>query len=169
MVHDSPRLGRHLYVVHLNAFEAPLIPVLVEIIAYVDRAISHYNPQSEVPFIISSVLALVAPALFAASIYMILGRIIRLLHAEHHSLIRVDRLTKIFVSCDIVSFFIQSGGAGLQESATESSIHIGQIIVIVALFLQMAIFGLFVMVAAIFQRRIQAQPTQWSLSKYTPQ
>lgn len=35
---------------------------------------------------------------------MILGRIILLLNAPHHSLINVDHLTKIFVTSDLVSF-----------------------------------------------------------------
>lgn len=117
------------------------------------------------PFITSSLLALVAPALFAASIYMVLGRIIRLLHAEHHSVINVDSLTKIFVTCDIISFIVQSGGAAMQSSKKHSTVHLGQILVIIALFLQMTIFGVFVVVAAIFHRRVKIQPTQWSLSE----
>ncbi|KAK4692053.1 hypothetical protein P7C71_g5076, partial [Lecanoromycetidae sp. Uapishka_2] len=141
-----------------------MIPVIVGGISYIGRVVSHHNSQAKGPFITSSILALVAPALFAASIYMILGRIIRLLRAEHHSLIKVDRLTMIFVLCDIVSFIVQSGGGGMQVSKTHGLVHTGQVLVIAALFLQMIIFGLFIMVAAIFHRRLKAQPTQSSLS-----
>jgi hypothetical protein len=57
-----------------------------------------------------TLLLLLAPTLFAASMYMILGRMIRLLDAEAHSLIRTKWLTKIFVGGDILSFLVQSGG-----------------------------------------------------------
>jgi hypothetical protein len=63
-----------------------------------------------VPFIIQTLLPLVAPALFAASIYMILGRIIRFVDAEHLSFIRTTWLTKIFVLGDVLSFLVQCLG-----------------------------------------------------------
>ena len=95
---------------------------------------------------------------------MILGRLIRLLNAPHHSLINVDHLTKTFVTSDIVSFQVQSAGAGLQAGKAEKSQHTGQILVIAALFLQITIFRLFVTVATIFHIRALRQPTQQSRS-----
>jgi hypothetical protein len=62
------------------------------------------------PYIIQAVLTLVAPALFAASIYMELGRLVVVLRAEKHSLIRVQWMTKIFVAGDVLSFLMQSAG-----------------------------------------------------------
>jgi hypothetical protein len=58
-------------------------------------------------------LILVAPPLFAASIYMTLGRIIVKLEAEDVSLVPVRFLTKIFVVGDIISFLLQCGGTCL--------------------------------------------------------
>lgn len=55
-------------------------------------------------------MPLVAPALFAASIYMELGRLVVVLHAERYSLIRPKWMTKIFVLGDVLSFLLQSGG-----------------------------------------------------------
>jgi len=57
-----------------------------------------------------SLLLLLAPALFAASIYMVLGRIILLVDGEAHSLIRAKWLTKFFVLGDVLSFLTQSAG-----------------------------------------------------------
>jgi hypothetical protein len=54
---------------------------------------------------------LLAPALFAASIYMILGRIIILVDGQDHSMIRPQWLTKIFVIGDVVCFLLLAGGA----------------------------------------------------------
>jgi hypothetical protein len=62
------------------------------------------------PYIMQTLLLLVAPALYAASIYMILGRIILLTDGEHHSLISKRWLTKIFVTGDVVSFMMQGAG-----------------------------------------------------------
>jgi len=57
-----------------------------------------------------TLLILLAPALFAASIYMVLGRLIRLLRAEQYSLVRINWLTKVFVLGDVLSFLAQSAG-----------------------------------------------------------
>ena len=46
----------------------------------------------------------------AASIYMVLGRIITLTDGEAHSPIKVRWLTKVFVAGDVISFLAQSGG-----------------------------------------------------------
>lgn len=64
------------------------------------------------PYIIQTLLPLIAPALYAASIYMILGRIILLTDGEKHSIIRKNLLTKVFVAGDVLSFLLQ--GAGTQ-------------------------------------------------------
>ncbi|KAL2782936.1 hypothetical protein BJX66DRAFT_345398 [Aspergillus keveii] len=47
------------------------------------------------PFSIQSVFILLGPALFAASVYMVLGRVIVAVHSERHSPIRVRWLTKL--------------------------------------------------------------------------
>jgi hypothetical protein len=85
---------------------------LVETVGYIGRAISaQQSPNWKIgPYIIQSVLTLVAPALFAASIYMELGRIIRLVHGEHLSIVRVSWMTKFFVFGDVFSFLLQSTG-----------------------------------------------------------
>lgn len=66
------------------------------------------------PYIIQNVLLLIAPALMAASIYMILGRIIMLTDGETHALIKRRWLTKAFVSGDVLSLLLQSSGMYIQ-------------------------------------------------------
>lgn len=84
----------------------------VEYCGYIGRAVSsRQTPDwTLVPYIVQGVLLLVAPALFAATIYMELGRIIVLVDGEHHSIIKKRWLTKTFVCGDILSFLMQSGG-----------------------------------------------------------
>jgi hypothetical protein len=57
-----------------------------------------------------SALILIAPAFFAASIYMELGRLIQMLRAENNSLVPVRWLTRTFVAGDVLSFLMQASG-----------------------------------------------------------
>jgi hypothetical protein len=110
-----------------------------------------------------SLLLLVAPALYAASIYMVLGRIIRRLDAEEYAIIRTKWLTKVFVIGDVISFFVQSGGAGIQATGNLDSFNLGKNIVIAGLIIQIIIFGFFVVVTALFHVRITKLPTSASV------
>lgn len=94
---------------------------------------------------------------------MTLGRIMRATRAEHHSPIRVNWLTKLFVLGDIISFCTQGGGGGQQASGDPDKVKTGENIILGGLFLQIVIFGLFVLVSAIFHKRLRKQPTQVSV------
>ena len=63
-----------------------------------------------------TLLLLVSPALFAASIYMILGRIVLVTNGEKFSLIRRVWLTKLFVLGDVLSFVLQGAGESCRIS-----------------------------------------------------
>jgi len=52
----------------------------------------------------------VAPALFAASIYIVLGRVILLVDGKEYSPVWQKWLTKIFVAGDVVSLSMQMAG-----------------------------------------------------------
>lgn len=60
------------------------------------------------PYVIQNTLILLGPAFMAASIYMILGRVILLTGGEHHGLGKRKWLTKTFVWGDVVSLSTQS-------------------------------------------------------------
>jgi hypothetical protein len=55
-------------------------------------------------------MILLAPPLYAASIYMTLGRLIVHLDAENLRLVPVKWLTAIFVTGDVIAFAMQSAG-----------------------------------------------------------
>ncbi|RDW69338.1 RTA1 like protein [Coleophoma cylindrospora] len=135
---------------------------IFEIIGYAGRAIS----SKEAPnftlgaYIIQALFLLVAPALFAASIYMELGRIILLVDGENLSVIRKKWLTKFFVIGDVTSFLLQGGGGGISASNSTSTRNLGQKILLIGLFIQIAFFGFFIVVAFIFHRRLLKTPTQ---------
>lgn len=124
----------------------------VQVIGYGARAGAHDNTDKLMPFVIQNTFILLSPALFAASIYMILGRIIRRVRAEAHSLIPTRWLTKIFVAGDVLSFTVQGGAAGLM--ATGDNAAMGEKIVIAGLLIQIIVFGFFMVVTVVFHKRL---------------
>lgn len=104
-------------------------------------------------FVIQAILILVAPALYAASIYMILGRLIRAIHAERLSIVPVKWMTKTFVIGDVISFMMQAGGGGIQAAGTLELYNVGEKIIIVGLFVQIAMFGFFMATTVMFHYR----------------
>ncbi|KAF6843736.1 RTA1 domain protein [Colletotrichum musicola] len=142
-----------------------LIPLAVggifEFVGYAARAKSgNESPDWTLgPYIMQSLLLLVAPALFAATIYMELGRIISAIDGEGHTLIRKEWMTKLFVTGDVLSFLLQGGGGGYQAAGSLEALNNGAKIIIAGLFVQLIFFGFFIFVAVAFHRSINAAPT----------
>ncbi|KAK7609445.1 RTA1 like protein-domain-containing protein [Phyllosticta paracitricarpa] len=101
------------------------------------------------PYVMQSLMILLAPILFAASMYMVLGRIIRLVDAKPYSPIRVGWLTKNFLWRK-TSF----------PSSPRRQIKWGEHVIIAGLVIQLIFFGLFVVASWVFHCRIIRAPTQ---------
>jgi hypothetical protein len=88
------------------------LPRPVEIIGYIGRAASSKQSPNWTlgPYLVQTLFLLLAPALLAASIYMFLGRIILVLQAESHALMKKKWSTKVFVTGDVLSFVLQGAG-----------------------------------------------------------
>ena len=131
--------------------------ILVELVGYGARVYSHYYPALLAPFIAQSILILLAPILFAASVYMFLSRIMQATGsatANKAAAIKPSRVTKVFVAGDVVCFFVQAAGAGkLSNAETEDERNSGKYTVLGGLFLQLLVFGFFLLVAVQFHRR----------------
>lgn len=145
------------------------IPFLVggcfEIIGYIGRALAHNNTHSVPIFAMQSLCLLLAPILFAASIYMALGRIIRAVDGETYSFIRVNWMTKIFVAGDVFCFLIQSTGGGLLAGAnTKSAIDLADNLTLGGLILQIVIFLFFLSAAIMFHMKMHKLPTAAALN-----
>ena len=129
-----------------------------------------------------SVLLLLAPVLFAATLYMTLGRIITAVRGDQFSFIPPRWLTRvriyhtvietittaqlslmlmhndwpqIFVFGDCFSFLVQASGAGLIVKSGSGSAKLGENIIVGGLVLQVVMFGLFCSVAATFNVRFR--------------
>lgn len=94
-----------------------LVLASVEIVGYGARIVSSTQAPlfDDTPFIIQSLFLLLAPALFAASVYMELGRIIAVLHGDKYSIVRRKWMTKVFVTGDVLSFVVQGAGKLLHQ------------------------------------------------------
>ncbi|KAJ5605490.1 RTA1 domain protein [Penicillium lagena] len=108
------------------------------------------------PYSIQSVFLLLGPTLFAASVYMVLGRIIRSVRAEKYSLVPINWLTKVFVMGDVLSFMVQGGAAGLMVTGNNASL--GSKIVVVGLVIQLITFCFFIAISVVFQVRMHRLP-----------
>ncbi|KAH8177491.1 RTA1 like protein [Sarocladium implicatum] len=149
-------------------FTAFTVGGLFQAIGYCGRIWSHYDELAIGGFVIQAILILVAPALYAASIYMILGRIIRAVQAESLSPIPVKWLTKIFVAGDVVAFTLQGGGGGIQAAGTLDLYELGEKIIIVGLFVQIVVFSIFVVTSFTVHNRLRKMPTQAAIEKTVP-
>ncbi|KAF2790174.1 RTA1-domain-containing protein [Melanomma pulvis-pyrius CBS 109.77] len=142
-----------------------LLGGLFEIIGYGARAYGNKNHSSLGPYIMQALLILLAPILFAASVYMFLGRTIRATGCASYSIIRTNWLTKIFVLGDVICFLIQALGAAMLSSADDKKAKDrGQKFILLGLVLQIVIFSLFMLVAVVFQMRVRKRSAGKTLS-----
>ncbi|KAF4775715.1 RTM1 [Colletotrichum scovillei] len=139
---------------------------ILEIIGYAGRAIARDRTGQVGPYVMQSLTILIAPALFAASVYMTLGRIIRSVHGESLSVIRINWLTRIFVAGDCFSFLVQASGGGLMVK--DGSQKMGQNLIVAGLVIQIVLFAIFWVTAIVFHSRLAKNPTQASLAGHSP-
>ncbi|KAI9926320.1 hypothetical protein ASPWEDRAFT_698995 [Aspergillus wentii DTO 134E9] len=140
------------------AYFIPLIlGGICETFGYYGRAWSHQSRTEISSWALQEMLIVCAAPLITATIYMFLGRIIRSLNAEHLSSMRVKWLTPIFVINDVICFFTQLGGAGVQVTGDANVMAIGVKVVLAGLVLSLVVFGFFVLIAVRFHQRLNQE------------
>ncbi|KAF4544409.1 RTA-like protein [Lasiodiplodia theobromae] len=147
---------------------------MLEFIGYACRTASAsqpFNNYTLYPFAIQNSYILLAPTLFAASIYMTLGRVILLTGGEARSPVPRRWLTKAFVAGDILCLVVQGGGGGMSTAAALSSsggsallANAGKGLTIFGLVAQLGIFAGFVGVAGTFHKRLNKWPTAGAIA-----
>ncbi|GIJ87059.1 hypothetical protein Asppvi_005961 [Aspergillus pseudoviridinutans] len=138
---------------YMNPF---IVGGFFQVTGYGCRAASHFFENSTTLYAIQTLLVLLAPTLYAASIYMILGRTIQFLHAERLSPVPTRWMTKVFVAGDILSFILQGAGGGVMSAGGSNSQDIGTYIIVAGLGVQLLFFGVFVIVAWVFHFRFSS-------------
>ncbi|KAK9860179.1 hypothetical protein MYU51_010531 [Penicillium brevicompactum] len=160
----------HLFRTRTWFFVPLVIGGYFELVGYIGRAMSSQQSPNWTlgPYVMQSTLLLIAPALFAASIYMELGRIILMIKGEQLALVRVSWMTKIFVAGDVLSFLMQASGAGIMVTGSSSSSSTGQNVIIGGLIVQIVFFGFFLISAVIFSRRVAGHSTAAAVASQYP-
>lgn len=105
-----------------------------------------------------------APSLYAATMYMIYGRIVLFVNSTDASIIKPTRVTKIFVIGDVLSFIIQSAGGGMM--AQQGTADLGQKVLLTGLGCQIVFFGFFLIIAITFKNRMSRSPTRHIIPVY---
>lgn len=137
---------------------------IMEVGGLYGRFWGHSSQNDFRAYVLQALLLTPAPIFLAATMYMTLGRIIVALDADKdHTLIRPRWLSKIFVFFDIVCFIVQIGGTGMQSTTSVSVQKTGRTVTIIGLVIQLVVFAYFIIVALVFQRRMNAHPTSISI------
>lgn len=146
---------RHFSVTKLIAAYIPLIiGMAMETLGYAGRSISVVDQQVVGPYVLQVLLLLVAPTLYAATIYMLFGRLTYLLFAEETLILPAKFNTSFFVIGDIISLVMQTAGSSMRANA--NSAKSGTNIATAGLFIQLGFFGLFIINEALFYFRIKS-------------
>ena len=96
----------------------------------------------------------IAPAFFAAAIYLCLGRII-VVYGDNISRFRPRTYTLTFIGCDVLSLVFQAAGGALASAAnTQTDLQTGVDVMLAGLGLQVASMTLFIVLAGEFAWRL---------------
>ena len=89
-----------------DAFSTDAMFDLAESLGFTLRFTSKYAPDSVIMFAIQQLFIVCAPAAFLAFNYIVYGRLIAYIGAGH-SMMKPQRVAKIFVISDVITFLIQ--------------------------------------------------------------
>ncbi|KAL2223147.1 RTA1 like protein-domain-containing protein [Thermoascus aurantiacus ATCC 26904] len=152
----APCIGKYNYT---GYFIPILIGAGLEIAGYAVRCGSVEKPDDIALYSVSSSLIVVAPVFVCASLYLLVGRLIRFQPSGADSrrrkgvlCISPRWLPRIFVTSDVLSFLTQGSGIGLAAAGNWEGIEkdIGFGILITGLVLQLVTFVLFLAIVLLF-------------------
>lgn len=147
---------------------------------YLERARAHSEPTVLGPWILQNMLLLVAPPLFAATVYMSYGRITTALSRGHQSHIRTGRgccarccyslcctcsPTRGYVVVDLIALFTQLIGTVLPASGTAEAQRLSKIIVLIGLLAQLLGLGIFLFVCGRLHGRLRSDSSGFQSRK----
>ncbi|KAK6837333.1 hypothetical protein RU639_001541 [Aspergillus parasiticus] len=137
-------------------FTAFMVGSFMMTFGYASRTASAKDPRSLGPYISQSLLILLPPSLYAATIYMCYGRIVRCTQRPELSIIAPAKVTKLFVIGDVLAFLLQCSGGGMMAISSMNSI--GEKVLVFGLVVQLLFFGFFLHVSVRFALRMRSNP-----------
>ncbi|KAK2827864.1 hypothetical protein FQN49_007267 [Arthroderma sp. PD_2] len=156
----GPRTGKY----RNTSFFIPIcIGGLIEVLAYIMRCVSIKMDKVIALYAVSSSLIVIAPVLVCASLYLLVGRLIRAglpPSDKQQRILGINPwwLPRIFVTSDILSFLTQASGSGIASSGgwEGNSKTTGENVLKGGLALQLITFSLFLALVARFHSRAKA-------------
>lgn len=151
-------------------FVPVMIGAAIEVGAYAIRAGSVKKPDNIALYATSATLIVIAPVLVCASLYILIGRLIRstgklplLLFGK----VSPAWIPRIFVASDILSFLTQASGSGIASSnnweGTQKNTGVG--VLIGGLALQLVTFALFLLIVIWFDMKSKPSPQGDSMER----
>jgi len=120
------------------------------------------NPHSKGIYIAEYLFVVLSPCAFLAADYILLGHLVQHLNAGQYLFIRPNRVMKIFLASDLVTFAIQACGGGMSTTNDPDKIKLGQNLFLAGLAMQMGSFALFSALYGVFLIRVRKYaPEVW--------
>ncbi|QRV82365.1 RTA1-like protein [Ceratobasidium sp. AG-Ba] len=120
-------------------------------------------------YIIMSMFTVLSPCGFIATVYVLLGRLARHLHAEEFLMIKPRILTPLFVEHATVTLLIQATGGALAGSSDVDKAKLSSHIFLAGLVLQLVSFSIFICIFLFFLYRLKSnRRAQWNLPHEEP-
>lgn len=110
---------------------------------------AHKTPNIAGPFIMQNILILGCAPLLAATVYMTLGRYIRVFQLKDHIIIPPRLMTVLFVTVDLRCFVTQVMGSAAPASGDPKGVALGKTLIISGLIAHLAALGLFLVITLI--------------------
>ncbi|KAL6948783.1 hypothetical protein ACO0QE_001256 [Hanseniaspora vineae] len=152
---NRKQIQKTLWSVSFGIYIPLILGGLIEVGGYISRLSSASDRLALSPFIAQTVLILIAPGMMSATVYMMFHRMIEFLNCPENSgvgvFIKDTVMVKLFVAGDVISFFLQAAGGGIMSQ--KNTLHTGEVIIIIGLFVQLVSFGIFVFVQLNFTLR----------------
>ncbi|KAF4842097.1 Protein RTA1 [Colletotrichum siamense] len=119
---------------------------------YYRRVQAHKTPNVAGPFIMQNILILGCAPLIAATVYMTLGRYIRVFQLRDRIVIPPRLMTFVFVTVDLGCFVTQVFGSAAPASGDPQGIALGKTLIIGGLITQLAALCLFLILTLVSDR-----------------
>ncbi|UPL00139.1 hypothetical protein LCI18_011073 [Fusarium solani-melongenae] len=129
--------------------------VVGEAFGYYGRVQAHSEPNIAGPFIMQNILILGTAPLIAATVYMTLGRYIRVFQIRDRIVIPPRLMTVFFITVDLGCFVTQVFGSAAPASGDPKGIALGRTLIISGLIVQLVALGLFLIITSVSHRLVR--------------
>jgi len=130
----------------------------------------HAQPDSKGLYIVEYLFVVLSPCAFIAADYVLLGRLAKHLGADQHLIVSSRKITRVYVTSDIITFLIQAAGGAISSGASnEKNGLLGSRVFLAGLAAQLLSFASFWCIYLIFLYRVyKYSPEVWVMDKAKP-